>query len=65
MLADVDKDGKPDLVYMTQQMGIGWAKPDPANRTGQWIGVSVGGRARMRRMASARETSMATAGSIC
>ena len=44
MLADVDKDGKPDLVYMTQQMGISWARPDPANRTGQWIGVSVGGQ---------------------
>ena len=43
MLADVDKDGKPDLVYMTQQLGIGWARPDPANRTSQWIGVSVGG----------------------
>jgi hypothetical protein len=44
VLADVDKDGKPDLVYMTQQMGISWAKPDPANPTGTWIGVSVGGR---------------------
>ena len=44
LLADVDKDGKPDLVYMTQQMGISWARPDPANRTGQWIGVSVGGQ---------------------
>jgi hypothetical protein len=44
MLADVDKDGKPDLVYMTQQMGISWAKPDPANPTGTWIGVSVGGQ---------------------
>ena len=44
MLADVDKDGKLDLVYMTQQMGISWAKPDPANPTGTWIGVSVGGQ---------------------
>jgi hypothetical protein len=44
MLADVDKDGKPDLVYMTQQMGISWAKPDPSNPTGAWIGVSVGGQ---------------------
>jgi hypothetical protein len=44
MLADVDKDGKPDLVYMTQQMGISWAKPDPSNPTGPWIGVSVGGQ---------------------
>jgi hypothetical protein len=44
VLADVDKDGKPDLVYMTQQMGISWAKPDPANPTGTWIGVSVGGQ---------------------
>jgi hypothetical protein len=43
-LADVDKDGKLDLVYMTQQMGISWAKPDPANPTGTWIGVSVGGQ---------------------
>ncbi len=44
MLADVDKDGKLDLVYMTQQMGISWAKPDPANPTGPWVGVSVGGQ---------------------
>ena len=44
MLADVDKDGKLDLVYMTQQTGISWAKPDPANPTGTWIGVSVGGQ---------------------
>jgi hypothetical protein len=44
LLADVDKDGKADLVYMTQQLGISWARPDPANRTGQWIGVSVGGQ---------------------
>ena len=44
MLADIDKDGKPDLVYMTQQLGISWARPDPANRTGQWIAVPVGGQ---------------------
>jgi hypothetical protein len=44
MLADVDKDGKQDLVYMTQQLGISWATPDPANPTGTWIGVSVGGQ---------------------
>jgi 3-keto-disaccharide hydrolase/FG-GAP-like repeat len=44
MLADVDKDGRLDLVYMTQQMGISWAKPDAANPTGTWIGVSVGGQ---------------------
>ena len=44
ILADVDKDGKPDLVYMTPQMGISWAKPDPANPTGTWIAVSVGGQ---------------------
>src|SRR4029453_18899252 len=31
------------LVYMTQQLGISWAKPDPANRTGPWIAVSIGG----------------------
>jgi hypothetical protein len=43
-LADVDKDGKLDLVYMTPQMGISWARPDPANPTGTWIGVSVGGQ---------------------
>jgi 3-keto-disaccharide hydrolase/FG-GAP-like repeat len=43
-LADVDKDGKLDLVYMTQQTGISWAKPDPANPTGTWIGVPVGGQ---------------------
>jgi hypothetical protein len=43
-LADVDKDGKLDLVYMTQQLGISWAKPDPANPTGPWIAVSVGGQ---------------------
>jgi hypothetical protein len=44
MLVDVDQDRKPDLVYMTQQLGISWARPDPANRTGQWTGVSVGGQ---------------------
>jgi len=44
LLADVDKDGKLDLVYMTQQMGLSWAKPNPANPTGTWIGVSVGGQ---------------------
>jgi hypothetical protein len=44
ILADVDKDGKPDLVYMTQQLGVAWAKPDPANPTGPWISVSVGGQ---------------------
>jgi Domain of Unknown Function (DUF1080)/FG-GAP-like repeat len=43
-LADVDKDGKLDLVYMTQATGISWAKPDPANPTGPWIAVSVGGQ---------------------
>jgi 3-keto-disaccharide hydrolase/FG-GAP-like repeat len=44
MLADVDKDGKLDLIYMTQQTGISWAKPDPANPTGSWIAVAVGGQ---------------------
>ena len=44
VLADVNKDGKLDLVYMTQQLGISWARPDLANRTGQWIAVSVGGQ---------------------
>ena len=44
LLADVDKDGKLDLVYMTQQMGVSWAKPDAANPTGPWTGVSVGGQ---------------------
>lgn len=36
VLADVDKDGKPELVYM----GGGYmcyAKPDPSNPTGKWI----------------------------
>jgi len=36
VLADVDGDGKPELVYM----GGGYmcyAKPDPANPTGKWI----------------------------
>ena len=44
ILADVDKDGTLDLVYMTQQMGISWAKPDKANPTGPWVGVAVGGQ---------------------
>lgn len=43
ILADVDEDGKPDLVYMNRNMGISWAKPDPVNPMGEWIGVSVGG----------------------
>ena len=43
-LADIDKDGKPDLVYSTQQLGVSWAKPDPANPTGTWIATSIGGQ---------------------
>jgi hypothetical protein len=43
-LADIDKDGKPDLVYSTQQLGVSWARPDPANPTGTWIATSIGGQ---------------------
>ena len=44
ILADVDKDGTKDLVYMTQQMGISWARPDAANPTGPWTAIPVGGQ---------------------
>jgi len=36
LLADVDGDGKPDYVYGGGGF-IRYAKPDPANPTGQWI----------------------------
>ena len=43
MLADVDADGELDLVYMNRDMGVSWAKPDPADPTGMWQAVSAGG----------------------
>ncbi len=36
VLADVDGDGKPELVYMGGGF-MCYAKPDPANPTGKWI----------------------------
>ena len=40
-LADVDGDGKPELVFGKsaggRQLQIGYAKPDPANPTGPWV----------------------------
>lgn len=36
VLRDVDGDGKPEIVYMGDGY-VRYAKPDPANPTGQWI----------------------------
>ncbi len=36
VLRDVDGDGKPEVVYMGDGQ-VRYAKPDPANPTGQWI----------------------------
>jgi hypothetical protein len=36
VLADVDGDGKPELVYVAEGY-MRYAKPDPANPTGKWI----------------------------
>jgi hypothetical protein len=36
VLADIDGDGKPELVYMGGGF-MCYAKPDPANPTGKWI----------------------------
>jgi Domain of Unknown Function (DUF1080)/FG-GAP-like repeat len=40
--ADIDGDGKPEIVYMSRE-GVVWAKPDPANPTGQWNVHNVSG----------------------
>jgi hypothetical protein len=40
---DIDGDGKPEMVYMTREEGVVYAKPDPANPTGQWIVHRVSG----------------------
>jgi hypothetical protein len=36
VMRDVDGDGKPEIVYMGAGQ-VRYAKPDPANPTGQWI----------------------------
>ena len=36
VMRDVDGDGKPEIVYMGGGQ-VRYAKPDPANPTGQWI----------------------------
>jgi hypothetical protein len=36
VLRDVDGDGKPEVVYMGDGY-VRYAKPDPANPTGQWV----------------------------
>jgi hypothetical protein len=41
VMKDVDGDGKADLVYMGGG-AIRWAKPDPANPTGNWLSTQVG-----------------------
>jgi hypothetical protein len=40
VLRDVDSDGKPELVYMAQG-AVRYAKPDPANPTGEWTVTTV------------------------
>jgi hypothetical protein len=40
--ADIDGDGKQEMVYMSRQ-GVVWAKPDPANPTGPWVVHNVSG----------------------
>jgi hypothetical protein len=40
---DIDGDGKPEIVYMSRAEGVVYAKPDPADPTGQWIVHSVSG----------------------
>ena len=40
---DIDGDGKPEVVFMSRSEGVVYAKPDPANPTGQWIVHSVSG----------------------
>ena len=41
VMKDIDGDGKPDLVYMGGG-ALRWARPDPANPTGQWLSTQVG-----------------------
>ena len=36
MVRDIDGDGKPELIYMAENY-VRYAKPDPANPTGNWI----------------------------
>jgi hypothetical protein len=36
VMRDVDGDGKPEIIYMGDGQ-VRYAKPDPANPTGQWI----------------------------
>ena len=36
VMRDVDGDGKPEIVYMGDGQ-VRYAKPDPANPTGQWV----------------------------
>ena len=43
LLRDVDGDGKPELVYVAEGF-IRYAKPDPANPTGNWIVRSISER---------------------
>ena len=40
MMADVDGDGKPEIVYMGGGQ-VRYAKPDPANPTGPWVVKNV------------------------
>ena len=41
VMKDIDGDGKADLVYMGGG-ALRWARPDPANPTGQWLSTQVG-----------------------
>jgi len=43
LLADVDGDGKPELVYIADGY-MRYAKPDPANPTGPWVVRTVSER---------------------
>jgi Domain of Unknown Function (DUF1080)/FG-GAP-like repeat len=40
LLADIDGDGKPELVYIADGY-MRYAKPDPANPTGTWIAHTI------------------------
>lgn len=41
LLADVDGDGKLEVVHGGPAYGLGYSKPDPSNPTGKWITTMI------------------------
>jgi hypothetical protein len=44
LLKDVDGDGKPEFIFKDSESKFVFAKPDPANPTGQWIKHAISER---------------------